>query len=111
MDFFKIVKAAIDIPKFYQEFIPDFNGVDQSPVACIFHDDNSPSLSIDPATGLFKCHAGSCGEKGDLFHFYSKVKGITVKDALHELAEKYNVKLPKKLVISKEKIEEWIKAS
>ena len=110
MDFFKIVKAAIDIPKFYQEFIPDFNGVDQSPVACIFHDDNSPSLSIDPATGLFKCHAGSCGEKGDLFHFYSKVKGITVKDALHELAEKYNVKLPKKLVISKEKIEEWIKA-
>ena len=45
-------------------------GRDQLIVHCPFHDDATPSLSVNTAAGLFNCFA--CGEKGNGFDLYMK---------------------------------------
>jgi len=44
---------------------------------CPFHEDTNPSLSINGATGQFKCFG--CDAQGDAFHFYAKLKGLDIK--------------------------------
>jgi hypothetical protein len=41
--------------------------------SCPFHNDSSPSFSINIKTGLFNCYG--CGEKGSVFDFYNKRYG------------------------------------
>lgn len=108
MDSFSTVKKAIDLEKYFRENAPGFDGT-QTPVACVFHEDNSPSLSIDCVQGLFKCHAGSCGKQGDIFVFHSLLHEITLGEALTDLAAEYGVELQTKqqFIIPKELILEW----
>lgn len=56
---------------------------DQVLVCCPFHQDSTPSLSVNTTAGLFNCF--SCGEKGNGFDLYMKVKGCDFKTALDEL--------------------------
>lgn len=58
-------------------------GKDQALVCCPFHDDSTPSLSVNTAAGLFHCFA--CGAKGNGFDLYMKVKGCDFKTALADL--------------------------
>lgn len=44
---------------------------------CCFHPDKNPSLSIDPDTGRWYCHA--CGEGRDFFDFYARVHGLNAE--------------------------------
>ena len=47
----------------------------QAKAVCPFHPDSDPSLSVNNTTGLFNCFG--CGEKGDPFQFYGKLKGLS----------------------------------
>ncbi len=58
-------------------------GADQVLVRCPFHEDATPSLSVNTAAGLFNCFA--CGAKGNGFDLYMKVKGCEFKTALADL--------------------------
>jgi hypothetical protein len=49
-------------------------------VQCCFHDDNTPSLSLNLESGGFFCH--SCGEKGgNVLDFHIKKYNLGFKDA------------------------------
>jgi len=50
---------------------------------CPFHDDSSPSLSIDDELGVFYCHG--CHIGGDVITFIRKFKHISFKEALSDL--------------------------
>ena len=52
---------------------------------CPFHDDRTPSLSVnlDGRRGGWICFAG-CG-KGDLVGFHMRLKGLTFREAVREL--------------------------
>ncbi len=54
-------------------------------VKCPFHNDATPSLSVNTTAGLFNCFA--CGEKGNLFDLYMQVKSCDFKTALADLEE------------------------
>lgn len=58
-------------------------GKDQVLVICPFHQDESPSLSVNLPAGLFNCFA--CGAKGNGFDLFMKVKGVDFSAALHDL--------------------------
>jgi DNA primase len=58
---------------------------------CPFHDEKSASFSVVPDKGFFKCFG--CGEKGDVFAFLMKKKGIEFPEAVRELAHRYGVQL------------------
>lgn len=53
-------------------------------VCCCFHDDKSPSLSVNIQTGGFKCHA--CGTKGgDIIDFQRLRYGQSFPEAVQVL--------------------------
>ena len=47
---------------------------------CPWHEDHTPSLSVDREKGLYNCFG--CGEAGDAFDLVEKMKGYDFKEAL-----------------------------
>lgn len=60
---------------------------------CPFHKDKNPSFCVTPHLGIYKCF--SCGEAGDTLKFLMKTKNIEFKDLIIELAEKFDLEVPK----------------
>lgn len=60
--------------------LKDIDG--EQSVCCPFHDDSSPSMSINLGTGLFHCHAG-CG--GGSAVTWLLLKGVPLRDAMRRV--------------------------
>src|SRR3954454_22365128 len=58
---------------------------------CPFHDERSPSFSVDPAKKVFYCFG--CQEKGDVFDFVEKTQGLDFVQALEFLADRTHIEL------------------
>lgn len=58
---------------------------------CPFHDEKTPSLSIDPVRGLFHCFG--CGKSGDVFDWVEETEGVDFVGALELLARRAGVEL------------------
>ena len=58
---------------------------------CPFHDDKTPSFSVSPSTGRYKCW--SCGEAGDVFTWVMKTQALDFRDALKFCADQAGVVL------------------
>ncbi|MBF0183548.1 MAG: DNA primase [Magnetococcales bacterium] len=59
---------------------------------CPFHNEKTPSFSVRPDQGFYKCFG--CGAGGDLFEFFMRLKGVTFAEAVAELAGMLGVMLP-----------------
>jgi len=59
---------------------------------CPFHQEKSPSFSVNPLKQFFHCFG--CGEGGDVFRFLEKIEGLSFSEALSRLAERANIPLP-----------------
>jgi len=57
--------------------------------SCPLHDDKTPSMSIDLGKRLWKCF--SCGNGGTVIDLHMRVAGMSVKDAMFDLAEKHHI--------------------
>jgi DNA primase len=60
---------------------------------CPFHEEKTPSMSVDRARGLYHCFG--CGKGGDLFSFVQETQGLDFADSLELLARKAGVTLTK----------------
>jgi DNA primase len=58
---------------------------------CPFHQEKAPSLSIDPARGLYHCFG--CAKSGDLFRFVQEIHGLDFNDAVELLARRAGIAL------------------
>ncbi len=58
---------------------------------CPFHEEKTPSMSVDRARGLYHCFG--CGKGGDLFSFVQETQGLNFREALEVLARKAGVTL------------------
>ncbi len=58
---------------------------------CPFHNEKTPSFSVSPAKGIFKCFG--CGEGGNAVHFIMKHENMNYVDALRFLAKKYHIEI------------------
>lgn len=56
---------------------------------CPFHNEKTPSFTVSPAKGFFKCFG--CGKAGDSVTFIMEHEHLTFPDALRYLAGKYNI--------------------
>jgi len=59
---------------------------------CPFHNEKSPSFSVNPSKGLYKCFG--CGKAGGVVQFVMDVEGSSYPEALRALAKKYGVAVP-----------------
>jgi DNA primase len=58
---------------------------------CPFHQEKTPSMSIDPARGLYHCFG--CGKGGDLFQFIQETQALDFSDAVELLARRSGITL------------------
>ena len=58
---------------------------------CPFHEERTPSFSVDPDRKVFHCFG--CGEGGDLFRFVELTEGLRFREAVEHLADRYGVQL------------------
>ena len=56
---------------------------------CPFHNEKTPSFTVSPAKGIFKCFG--CGKGGNSVNFIMEHENLTYPEALKWLAKKYNI--------------------
>lgn len=56
---------------------------------CPFHGEKTPSFSISPSKGIYKCFG--CGKAGDSVRFIMDIEGLGYGEALRHLAKKYGI--------------------
>ena len=58
---------------------------------CPFHDEKTPSFTVSPAKGIYKCFG--CGKAGDSIRFLMEHDQLPYPEALRFLASKYNIEI------------------
>lgn len=87
------LKAQADISLVIQQFIPlKKSGSGRFVGMCPFHDDHSPSMSVNPTIGIYKCFA--CGAGGDVFKFVQEHEKIDFNGAVEWVANFVGFPLP-----------------
>ena len=67
---------------------------------CPFHDEKTPSFSVDPDRQFYHCFG--CGVGGDVFKFIQEIDRVTFVEAVKFLAERAGVALPERSGPSRE---------
>lgn len=74
------IKSSVDIVTLFGDFGVKLEKKGSGYMGCCpWHDDKTPSLSVDKEKGLYNCFG--CGESGDVFNLVMKVKGLDFKEA------------------------------
>jgi DNA primase len=94
-NFAQTVKQATDIVKVIGEYVrlrksgaQNFSGL------CPFHQEKSPSFSVNVQHSYFYCFG--CHAKGDVFTFVQKIENISFPEAVRAVAQKSGIPLPKR---------------
>ena len=66
-------------------------GADSLKGLCPFHDEKSPSFSVRPNVGMFKCFG--CGESGDVYKFLQQIDLMTFTESVEKVAASINFTL------------------
>lgn len=67
---------------------------------CPFHGEKTPSFTVSPAKGIYKCFG--CGKAGNSVNFIMEHESMTYPEALRYLAKKYNIEVVEKEVTPEE---------
>ena len=67
---------------------------------CPFHGEKTPSLSVSPAKGIYKCFG--CGKAGNVVNFVMDHESLTYVEALKYLAKKYNIEVHERELTTEE---------
>ena len=59
---------------------------------CPFHKEKTPSFSVNPQLGIYKCFG--CGAGGDALSFIMKTKNIEFMDLIKDLAQQFDIEMP-----------------
>ncbi len=58
---------------------------------CPFHNEKSPSFTVTPAKGIYKCFG--CGASGNAVGFLIEHEHLSYPDAIRQLAQRYNLEV------------------
>ncbi len=84
IDFVELVSKYTNLKKSGRSFVG----------LCPFHNEKTPSFSVDPDQKLFHCFG--CGKGGDIITFIMEIEKLSFGEAIEYLAKEYNIDLPKK---------------
>ena len=59
---------------------------------CPFHEEKTPSFSVHPGKGFYKCFG--CGKGGNVYTFLMEIEGLSFPEAVKEVADAAGVPLP-----------------
>ena len=67
---------------------------------CPFHNEKTPSFTVSPAKGIFKCFG--CGKGGNAVNFIMEHEHLSYPEALKWIAKKYHIEIEEKEVTPEE---------
>jgi DNA primase len=85
------VKAAMEILPLVEDVVRLRKSGSTYKGLCPFHSERTPSFTVSPARGTFKCFG--CGEGGDAITFVEKTENLDFVDAIELLARRFGVEL------------------
>ncbi|WP_161890540.1 DNA primase [Pontibacter russatus] len=86
------VLAQADITEVVGDFVSLKKKGQNLWACCPFHHEKSPSFSVSPAKGIYKCFG--CGKAGNSVQFIMDVEGTSFPEAIKYLAKKYSIEIP-----------------
>ena len=85
------ILAAADIVEVISEFVKLKKRGANYVGLCPFHNEKTPSFTVSPVKGIFKCFG--CGKAGDVVTFIMEHEKLTYPEALRYLARKYGIEI------------------
>jgi len=85
------VKAAMEILPLVEDVVRLRKAGSTYKGLCPFHSERTPSFTVSPGRGTFKCFG--CGEGGDAITFVQKTENVEFVDAIELLARRFGVEL------------------
>ncbi len=86
------VLAAHDIVEVVGRYVTLKSGGRSPKGLCPFHDEKTPSFTVNPDRQTFKCFG--CGKGGDVFRFLMEHEGMTFPEAVRSLAQERGIPVP-----------------
>jgi len=91
-DFIETLRNAGDIVRLVSDYVPLKTAGSRQKGLCPFHEEKTPSFSVDPSRQLFYCFG--CQTGGDVFKFVMLYEKLTFPEAIEFLARRWGVPLP-----------------
>ena len=83
------VQHSAQIEEVIADFIPLKKKGQNLWACCPFHQESTPSFSVSPTKGFYKCFG--CGAAGDAITFIREIEGVSFVEAVKYLANKYGI--------------------
>jgi DNA primase len=83
------VKSAMEIVPLVEDYVRLRKAGGTYKGLCPFHQERTPSFTVSPARGTYKCFG--CGEGGDAISFVEKLEGVDFVGAIETLAKRFGV--------------------
>ncbi len=85
------IKNRLDIVEVVGDFVSLKRKGQNMWACCPFHNEKSPSFSVSPTKGFYKCFG--CGKAGDTIDFVMEVEKLNYVETLKLLAKKYGIEI------------------
>lgn len=85
------IKNRVDIVEVVGDFVSLKRKGQNMWACCPFHNEKTPSFSVSPAKGFYKCFG--CGKSGDSIDFVMEVEKLNYVETLKFLAKKYGIEV------------------
>jgi DNA primase len=93
-DFIESVRNAGDVVRLVTDYVPLKAAGSRLKGLCPFHEEKTPSFSVDPSRQLFYCFG--CQTGGDVFKFVMLYENMAFPEAVEFLARRWGVPIPAK---------------
>jgi DNA primase len=85
------VKGAAEILPLVEDYVRLRKAGGTYKGLCPFHQEKTPSFTVSPARGTYKCFG--CGEGGDAISFVTKLESVDFVGAIELLAQRFGVEI------------------
>jgi DNA primase len=85
------VRAAVDMVELVSQYTTLRRAGARYTGRCPFHEERTPSFSVDPSNKLFHCFG--CGKGGDAISFVRELEQLDFAEAIAWLGDRFNVRL------------------
>lgn len=87
------LKDRADLVRIIEPYARDLKKKGANWMACCpFHQEKTPSFSVNPSKGFYKCFG--CGKGGNAFTFLMEMEGLNFPEAVRRVAEMHGIPLP-----------------
>ena len=86
------IRAAADLVDVAGDYVQLKRSGSRYKGLCPFHNESTPSFSVDPEQNLYYCFG--CSSGGDVFKFVQEIEGVGFLEGARILAERYGIPIP-----------------